>query len=322
MASTDLSRKGAVFRLKKPAWLNSALSDKLGNGFVLSMAGIVIALLVLIYLFVGVNSYQTFTQSHISLGTFLTSKDWAYSYGTLVLMVGSLSLMVIGLAIAVPLSVGIALFIAEIAPPWLARILRGVVELFLGIPSVIFGLLGLLVIVPFVAYVLNNIAGDAYFTTGFGIFAAGIVVAFMVVPTITTIAIDSIRAIPRELREGSLALGATRWQTITKTIIPAAVPGIMTGVILGAARILGETIAVGLVIGGSSQIFGIDHYKNGKLFIGSTAVLTTQIFHDFADAGVGTDIYNAIWTLAFFLLLTSALFVFVSRLITARRIYQ
>lgn len=303
-------------RLDSRAW------DKISNVGVIICAALVIAVLVVVYAFVGAQAYQTFTVSHISPGTFLTSKDWENSYGTLVLTVATLSLVVLGLLVALPLSVGIALFITEIAPPWLGRIMRSIVELFLGIPSVIFGLIGVLVIVPIIANVMNWSVGDPYFTTGKGIFAAAIVVAFMVMPTITTITVDALRTVPRELREGSLALGATNWQTMTKTVVPAALPGIMTGTILGAARIIGETIAVSLVIGGSSRVFPIDHLKNGKLFIGSTSVMTTQIFHDFADATPGSPDYNAIWTLAFFLLIISGLLIYVSRAITARRVYR
>ncbi len=283
------------------------------------MAAIVIAILVFIYYTIGSRSYQLFTQDHVSLTTFFTSKDWENSYGTLVLTVGSLLLVAFGLILAVPLSLGAALFITEVAPPWMGRFLRSVVELFLGIPSVIFGLVGLLVVVPFVANIINSIAGNPYFTTGNGIFAAAIVVAFMVLPTITTISVDSLVAIPRELREGSLALGATRWQTMTKTLLPAATPGILTGVILGAARILGETIAVGLVIGGSPRVFPID-FIHGKLFIGSTSVMTTQIFHDFADA-TGSDL-DAIWALSFLLIVISGLLVFASRALVSRRVYR
>jgi len=317
MATVELSRRPQ----RKVLGLNSRGWDQISNSVVLIFAGIVVTALVLIYLFVGSQAFQTFTIDHLSPGTFFLSKDWDNSFGTLAIVVGTISLVVIGLLIAVPLSIGIALFITEIAPPWMARILRSIVELFLGIPSVIFGLLGILVVVPFVANIINGIAGQEFFTTGKGIFAAGIVVAFMVMPTITTITVDSLVAIPRELREGSLALGATRWQTMTKTLIPAATPGIMTGVILGTARIIGETIAVGLVIGGSARIFPID-FVHGQLFIGSTSVMTTQIFHDFANATQGSPILNAIWTLSFFLIVISGVLVFVSRAITSRKVYK
>jgi phosphate transport system permease protein len=313
MAIAEVQRPRRATNSKSHIW------DRIGNIGALSMAALVVAILLLIYYTIGSRSFQLFTHDHVSLATFLTSKDWENTYGTLVLTVGSLLLVILGLAVALPLSLGAALFITEVAPPWLGRTLRSVVELFLGIPSVIFGLIGLLVIVPIVANVINYTIGIRYYTTGFGIVAAAIVVAFMVLPTITTITVDSLATIPRELREGSLALGATRWQTMTKTLIPAATPGILTGVILGAARILGETIAVSLVIGGSPRVFPIDMI-HGKLLIGSTSVMTTQIFHDFADAS-GPDL-NAIWSLSFFLIVISGLLVFVSRAVVSRRVYR
>jgi phosphate transport system permease protein len=314
MASVRLKRRSTF-------GINSKIWDRVGNIGVIAMATIVVLTLAIIFIFVGSQSFQTFTISHISAGTFFLSKDWEFSNGTLVLTVGSLSLVVLGLAIAVPLSVGIALFITEIAPPWMGRTLRGIVELFLGIPSVIFGLLGVFIVIPIVKNNINTIAGDKYFTTGDGIFSAAIVVSFMVLPTITTIAVDSLAALPGELREGSLALGATRWQTITTTLVPAATPGIMTGVILGAARIIGETIAVALVIGGSPQIFGVDFLKNGKFFIGTTSVMTTEIFRDFSNNSSGAT-YNALWTLTFLLLVISALLILASRAVTSRSAYK
>jgi phosphate transport system permease protein len=313
----------AIVGLKrKSTGIDSRIWDRIGNVGVIIMASLVVLSLVAVFTFIGVQAPQTFTVSHISVATFFTSKDWNNSFGAAVLIVGSLSLVVLGLLIAVPLSLGIAFFITEIAPPWLGRLLRNVVELFLGIPSVIFGLLGVLIVIPFVKSVLDTIFGDPFFTTGNGIFAAGIVVSFMVLPTITTISIDSLRAIPQELREGSLALGATRWQTMTKTLLPGALPGIMTGVILGAARILGETIAVALVIGGSAQIFGIDHLKDGTLFIGTTSVLTNEIFKSFGEATPDSTIYHAIFTLSFLLLAISAILVYLSRLVTSRSVYK
>ncbi len=315
MASVSLPKQ-------RTARTSSKVWDLAGNIGVLIMGSIVVLIVATIFIFVGSQAFQTFTVDHISPGTFFFSKDWLYSQGTLVLTVGSISLVVLGLLIAVPFSVGIAFFITELAPPWLGRILRSIVELFLGIPSIIFGLLGVAIVIPLIKNIINSITGDKYFTTGDGIFAAAFIVAFMVLPTITTISVDAIAAIPRELREGSLALGATRWQTILKTLLPASLSGIMTGVILGAARIIGETIAVALVIGGSPQIFGVDHLKSGQLFIGTTSVMTTQIFHDFPNQAKGGPILDSLWTLSFLLLSISALLVFISRAVTARSVYK
>src|SRR5579884_2329530 len=185
-------------------------------------AGILVIALGLTFLLIGLNSYQTFTKSHLPLGDYFlgTSFDGHSNFGIVPLVVGSSLLVVLSLLIAVPLSVGVALFLTEVAPPWIKAPLRAVVELFLGIPSVIFGLLGLVVLVPFFANLLNNLAqfftgaasvhGQApKFYPGSGILPAVVVISFMIMPTITTISVDALTAVPRELREGSLALGAT-----------------------------------------------------------------------------------------------------------------
>lgn len=308
--------------------------DWIGQFGFLACAGLVVLSLLLIYILIGANSYQTFTQSHISFTELFTSSQWdgRNHFGLLTFITGSFTLVLLGLALAVPLSLGVALFLTEIAPPWLANPLRSIVELFLGIPSVVFGLLGLTVLVPFFGQLLDHVAqtftgapdvsGHApHFYTGTGIIPAAIVVTFMVMPTITTIAVEALRTIPRDLREGSLALGATRWQTITKTVVPAAAPGIMTGVILGASRILGETLAVAFVLGGAGAfpIRLLDTYPYVQ--IGNTGVLTTTLL-GFKDIIAGQPLYNVVWTASFILLLISGLMIAASRTIAARRIYQ
>jgi phosphate transport system permease protein len=296
-------------------------------------AGILVVALGLTFLLIGLQSYQTFTQSHLPLGDYFlgTSFDGHTRFGIIPFAVGSLLLVILSLLIAVPLSIGVALYLTEVAPPWIKAPLRGVVELFLGIPSVIFGLLGLVVLVPFFATLLNNLAqfftgvpsvnGHApIFYNGSGILPAVVVISFMVMPTITTISVDALTAVPRELREGSLALGATRWQTLSKTIIPAALPGIMTGVILGATRALGETLAVAFVIGnsGTFPVRFLNVYP--YIEIGNTGVLTTTLL-SFPDSVHGEKLYNVVWTTAFILLIISALTVAASRAVASRRIY-
>ncbi len=310
---------GAVWsKFRKPLRLefNRDTPGALVFGF---FAALVILTLFAVYVFVGSQAFNTFSQSHISAGTFFGTKIWdgEQNFGTLVFTVGSLSLMVCTLIFAVPLSVATALFITELAPPWLGTLLRNIVELLLGIPSVIFGLIGLLVIVPQV----SNLLGFADYS-GQGIVAAVIVITFMIVPTITTIAVDALRTVPRDLREGALALGATRWQMITRSLVPAAGPGILTGVILGAARVLGETVAVELVIGGAIQFpFTITSFPP-YYTIGPTSTLTLALLDNFKEALPGETVYNAIWTISFYLLIISAIFVGLSRFVTSRRAYR
>ncbi|MGH2516338.1 MAG: PstC family ABC transporter permease, partial [Ktedonobacterales bacterium] len=187
-----------------------------------------------------------------------------------------------------------------------------------GIPSIIFGFLGLLVLVPIVQHVYDYIVG-AYATSGFGVIAAVIVLTVMILPTVTTISIDALAALPAGMREASLALGATRWQTIRKTLVPAASSGIFTGVILGTGRAIGETLAVSYVIGGNVNNFPIKLSNFGPLLqFPPTSTITVQLLFDFQEASAGTLNYNAIWTLAFVLLVISFLLVVASRWIASR----
>ncbi len=285
---------------------------------------IVIATLLLVYVNIGSQAYQTFTQWHISLTNLFTSNNWdaVNNFGLKANFSGTLMLVILTVFISAPFSVGMAIFIAEIAPNWIQAPMRGAVELFLGIPSVIFGLLGLIVVVPFVRNVMNSLAG-AYLYNGYGIIAAIIIVTFMVLPTITTISIDAIRAVPREIREGSLALGATRWQTIRNAVLPAALPGVMTGVILGVTRALGETVAVAFVIGGAEQFpFTVNatapfiHFSNGS------DVLTTLLLFNFKEATNNTPLYSVLYTISFMLLIISAIMIAISRYFASRRVYR
>jgi phosphate transport system permease protein len=147
--------------------------------------------------------------------------------------------------IGVPLSVGTAVLLAEVAPQAVREIVRPAVELLAGIPSVVYGLFGMVVLAP----LIRNI--DVPRNAGFGLLNASIILAVMIIPTVTNIAEDAIRAVPREYKEGSLALGGTHWQTIVKVILPAARSGIIAAVILGIGHALGETMAMIMVIGNS-----------------------------------------------------------------------
>ena len=139
----------------------------------------------------------------------------------------------------------------EIAPSWGRKILQPVIELLVGIPSVVYGFIGLTVLVPFIR---EHVGG-----LGFSLLSGTIVLSIMILPTITTIATDAMSSLPKNLREGSYALGATRWQTIRKVLIPAALPTLLTAIVLGMARAFGEALAVQMVIGNVSR-FTNKHY--------------------------------------------------------------
>jgi phosphate transport system permease protein len=185
---------------------------------------------------------------------------WPFIYGTLITSFLSLIL-------AIPVSVGIAIFLAELSPEWLRQPISWMVELLAAIPSVVYGLWGIFVLLPivvvpigtFLGETLGKIPGLQYFfqapipASGSSRLAAAMVLSIMVIPTITAVTRDVFLAIPDSQREASLALGATQWETIWKTLIPYGLSGILGAVILGLGRALGETMAVTMVIGNSIE---------------------------------------------------------------------
>lgn len=286
---------------------------------------LVVGLIAAVFIFIGSKSYQTFTVHHINLWAFFTGTHWNPQNGQVgaaILITGSVVSTVLAVLVSTPVSVGVAIFVTEIAPLWARRFMQPVIELFAGIPSIIYGFLGLQILIPIIANVYNGAAG-AYLYNGYGIIAASLILSVMILPTITTIAVDALAGLPGGLREASFALGATRWQTIRRSLLPAASSGIFTGVILGTGRAIGETLAVSFVIGSNAghfpaQINGIPPYFH--LF--ATSTITVQMLLDFGEIIPGSLDYDALWTLGFILLLISFLLVLVSRWISSRGAYN
>jgi len=186
--------------------------------------------------------------SEIGVGEMLLKSIWRPGqdqYGILAMVIGSVSVTFGAILLGVPLAIGCAIFLAEVAPEGVQTVVRPAVQLLAGIPSVVYGLFGMVILVPLVRRI--NVPGNS----GYGLLAASIVLAVMILPTIASITEDAIRAVPENYRHGSLALGATKWQTITKVVLPAGKSGIIAGVILGVGRALGETMAMIMVIGNS-----------------------------------------------------------------------
>jgi phosphate transport system permease protein len=176
--------------------------------------------------------------------SFVASSRWEPEhglFGVFPMIAGSLAVTLGALVVAVPLGVGMASFLAEVAPAPLARAIRPAVDLLAGIPSVVYGFVGLAVLVPWIRAFFGG--------PGFSVLAGALLLGVMVLPTVVAVSEDSIRAVPRSYREGSLALGATVWQTLTRVVLPTARPGIVAAVILGMGRAIGETMAVLMVTG-------------------------------------------------------------------------
>jgi phosphate transport system permease protein len=218
---------------------------------------------------------------------FLGGSDWnpvEDSFGALPFIYGTLVTSAIAVVLAVPVALGLALFLTEMSPDRVRRTVSFFVEILAAIPSVVFGLWGLLVLVPILRDTIEPALGHWFgwiplFSgppMGIGFLPAGIVLAIMILPTIASVTIEVLRTMPSALREGALALGATRWEAIRAVVLPYASRGILGAVILGLARALGETMAVTMLIGNQPEI-------HGSLFAAGYS-LPAVIANEFAEA--------------------------------------
>lgn len=190
---------------------------------------------------------------NITPGEFFLGDEWfptatpAPLFGIVPLVMGTLWVSLAAILFALPLGMAVAIYMAELADERVRRLLKPVIELLAGIPSVVYGFFGLVVIVPLIQQVFNLPVGETAL-------AGSVILAIMALPTIITVAEDSIRNVPRAVKEASLALGATQWQTIRRVVLPYSVSGIMAAVVLGIGRAIGETMAVLMVTGNSAII--------------------------------------------------------------------
>jgi phosphate transport system permease protein len=224
--------------------------EKLIKLFFLGIATVSILILGLIVVFLFREGVPIFQE--VSVYNFLFGKEWYPTYdppefGILPLIVGSLVVTVLSSLIAVPLGVLSAIFIAEIAPVAIRDFLKSAIELLAGLPSVVLGFFGMVVLAPWMQETFD-------LPTGLNIVNASFMLAIMAIPTISSISEDALYAVGKEFKEASYALGATRYETITRVIVPTALSGISAAVILGMARAIGETMVVLMVAGGAAAM--------------------------------------------------------------------
>lgn len=216
-------------------------TDRLARNVVFICATVSFVILLAIAVFIFKEGLPAFQE--IGFINFIFGMVWRpgqEQYGIFTMIVGSIAVTAGSLILAIPLGIACAILLADVAPFKLRRFLRPLVELLVGIPSVVYGLVGLVLLVPAVREIGGN---------GFSIATASIVLMAMVLPTIISISEDSIRAVPMSYKEGALAMGATHWQTIWRVLLPAARSGIGTSIVLGMGRAVGETMAMIMVIG-------------------------------------------------------------------------
>ena len=226
---------------------------------------------------------------------FLTSTTWdpvKEEFGGLVMIYGTLMTSLIALLIAVPVSFGIALFLTELSPAWLKRPLGTAIELLAAVPSIVYGMWGLLVFSPvlstYVQQPLQKLFGDvpvlgALFSgppVGIGILSAGIILAIMIIPFIAAVMRDVFEITPTLLKESAYGLGATTWEVVSKVVLPYTKAGVVGGIMLGLGRAIGETMAVTFVIGNFNQLDSL------SLFQAANSI-TSALANEFAEAGEG-----------------------------------
>jgi len=226
---------------------------------------------------------------------FLTSTTWdpvKEEYGGLVMIYGTLATSIIALVIAVPVSFGIALFLTELSPAWLKRPLGTAIELLAAVPSIVYGMWGLLVFGPilstFVQQPLQSLfSGVPYLgalvsgpPVGIGILSAGIILAIMIIPFIASVMRDVFEVTPPMLKESAYGLGSTTWEVMSRIVLPYTKAGVVGGIMLGLGRALGETMAVTFVIGNMNQLDSL------SLFQAANSI-TSALANEFAEAGAG-----------------------------------
>jgi len=214
-------------------------------------------------------------------------------FGVLPLISGSLIVTVGAMAVAIPFGIGTAMFISEIAPRWAREVLKPMVELLGGLPSVVLGFLGILLLSPFLRQALD-------LPTGLTALAGSLLLAGIALPTIVSIAEDALDAVPKSYREGALALGATRWQTMWGVTLPAARSGVLTAVMLGIGRAIGETMAV-MMVTGNAPVLAV---QLGSLFA-PARTMTATIAAEMGEVASGSVHYHVLFLIGMLLFLIS-----------------
>lgn len=287
---------------------NSKL-EKFGKTITFMCLSLIVLVVAMILIFVAQKGLSTFFVDGINPISFLTGTEWQPSVkdangqpymGALPMITGSFIVTILSALLATPFAIGAAIFMTAISPKYGAKILQPAIELLVGIPSVVYGFIGLQVVVPFV----RGLAGG----TGFGILSGVFVLFVMILPTVTFMTVDSLKAVPRHYKEASLAMGATRWQTIWRVVLNAARPGIFTAIVFGMARVFGEALAIQMVVGNSAVM--------PTSLTTPASTLTSVLTMGIGNTIMGTVQNNVLWSLALVLLMMSLAFNSVIKLIT------
>jgi phosphate ABC transporter permease protein PstC len=272
-------------------------------------ASMSIIIIMLILIFIGERAIHIFPRIEADwmydpevkypfFSKFLFGTSWlikSHEYGIIPSVLSTVMVVTIAMVIAIPVGIGCSFYLAEIAPTKIRKAMKPTIELLASIPSIVYGFIGLQTIVWFIEKVIG-------YPRGRNAFSAGVLLSIMVLPTIISIADDAITSVPQSFREGSYALGATKWQTMRKVVFPAAISGITAAVILAFGRAIGETMAVYLLAGGSTTI-PIPFYN---IFYPCDP-LTSKIARELGEAGWTETEYSALFGVAAILFITTFL---------------
>ena len=286
----DAARIARDAAAPRPAVGGHALGDNLFlvvTGLGAALLNLILVLVVVILWIASGASFQAFGWNFLSTTSWVppTTAGHAQLYGALPFVYGTVVTSALALLIGVPLSLGIAVFLTELSPRWLREPLGFLVELLAAVPSVVYGLWGLFVLVPFMRSTLEpGIQSVLGWTPAFSghaggadMFTAGVILAIMIIPTVSAVSRDSFKAVPQAQREAALSLGATQWETTRLSVLSYARAGIFGAVILGLGRAIGETMAVTMTIGNSNTI-------SASLFSPANTI-ASWIANNFTEAG-------------------------------------
>lgn len=245
----------------------------------------------------------------VGLFKFLGGKSWHPThyppdFGILSLIVGSIVVTIGAFIVSIPLGVGSAIYIAELAHPRIKEILKPLVELLAGVPSVIYGLFGMAFLSPFIRELFD-------IPTGLNALTASIILGIMVVPIISSISEDAITSVPKDIREASYALGANKWETIIRVVLPSAKSGVIAGVVLGFGRAIGETMVVLMVSGGAAII--------PKTILEPVRPMTSAIAAEMGETIMGSSHLHALFGIAIVLFIITLVLNMTTELVIKKR---
>lgn len=288
--STSRSVAGREVSENKRNWRETGIEG------LIWLAGIsAIIIMVLIFFFLIREGAPAFFE--LDAGTFFGTRWYPIEemYGLVPLLIGSLIVTFGAVVIAVPLGLTTAVYIGEFAPPRLAEVLKPIIEVLAGIPSIVLGFLGWVALAP----LIQNLGAS----TGLTAFTGSLILAYMALPTIVSITEDALYAVPKEYRDGSLAIGATQWQTVYRVVLPAARSGIVMAVMLGIGRAIGETMAVMLVTGNAANIPEL----NAAIMFSPIRTMTATIAAEMGEVAQGSTHYSVLFAIGIVLFIITFL---------------